>query len=157
MRAKSGRTKPMPILVKDLQNARRLAQFSGSAEKLARRFWPGPLTMILRNLDVLPTILVPDGRVGLRSPKHAICLELIGLCAGALVGTSANLTGRPPSITAETAAKELGDMVDLVIDGGRSPLGVSSTVVDLTNSKLIISREGPIGRGEVMQCLRNLR
>lgn len=154
MRAKGERAKPTPILVKDLENARRLALVSASAEKLARNFWPGPLTLIVRSLDVLPGILVPDGRVGLRSPKHAICLELIGLCEGALVGTSANLTGKPPATTAEAAVKELGDRVDLVIDGGRATLGVSSTVVDLTAPKLIILREGPIGRTEIMRCLR---
>ncbi len=154
MRAKGERTKPMPILVKDLEDARRLAQFSKSAEKLACKFWPGPLTLIIRSLDVLPAILVPDGRMGLRSPKHAICLELLGLCGGALVGTSANPTGKPPATTAEAAAKELGDRVDLVLDGGRAPLGVSSTVVDLTSPKIIIMREGPIGRGEITRCLR---
>ncbi len=153
-RAKGERTKPMPILVKDLEDARRLARVSKGAEKLARKFWPGPLTMILRSLDLLPAILVPDGRVGVRSPKHAICLELLGLCAGALVGTSANLTGKSPATTAEAAAKELGDRVDLVIDGGRAPLGLSSTVVDLTAPKLIIPREGPITRAEIMRCLR---
>ncbi len=154
MRTKGDRTKPMPILVKNIENARRLAHVSDSAAKLADKFWPGPLTMVLLSLDVLPAILIPNGRVGLRSPKHAICLELLGLCSGALVGTSANLTGRPPAVTAEAAANELEDRVDLVVDGGRAPLGVASTVVDLTASKLTILREGPIGRGEIMQCLR---
>ncbi len=154
MRAKGDRTKPMPILVKDLQNARRLAHVSDRAAKLAGKFWPGPLTIVLPSLDVLPAILIPNARVGLRSPKHAICLELLELCSGAVVGTSANLTGRPPAVTAEAAANELGDRVDLVLDGGRAPVGVASTVVDLTASKLAILREGPIDREEIMQCLR---
>ncbi len=150
---KGGRTKPMPVLVKNIENAERLALIQDRAKKLARKFWPGPFTMILPALEVLPSILVPKGTVGLRSPKHPVCLDLLGLCSGALVGTSANLTGKPPTVSAEEAARELGDRVDLILDGGRAPLGVASTVVDLTKPKLNILREGPIGREEIMECL----
>ena len=154
LRVKGARTKPMPVLVKDIENAKRLAQVSDHATKLARRFWPGPLTIVLPALGVLPKILVPSGTVGLRSPKHAICLSLLGLCSGALVGTSANLTGHSPAVSADQVVRELGDRVDLVLDGGTSPLGVPSTVVDLTKRSLTILREGPIGKPEIMRCLR---
>jgi len=154
MRVKGTRTKPMPVLVKDIENAERLAQIPNRARKIARKFWPGPLTMVLPALEVLPNILVPDGTVGLRSPKHAVCLNLLGLCSGALVGTSANLTGNSPVVSADQVARELGDRVDLVLDGGTTPLGVASTVVDLTQPTFTILREGPIGRLEIMRCLR---
>ena len=154
MRVKGPRAKPMPLLVKDLENAKRFAQVSVQATKLARRFWPGPLTIVLPALEVLPKILVPFGTVGLRSPNHAVCLNLLGLCSGALVGTSANLTGHSPAVSADQVVRELGDHVDLVLDGGTTPLGVASTVVDLTKPKLTILREGLIGKPEIMQCLR---
>lgn len=154
MRVKGDREKAMPLLVKDLENAERLADFKGRAKRLARTFWPGPLTMVLPAREVLPPILVPKGKVGLRSPKFALCLELIGLCSGALVGTSANLTGKSPAVSAEEVVRQMGDRVDLVLDGGRTPLGVASTVVDLTEPKFTILREGPIGRAEIMRCLR---
>ncbi len=159
MRVKGDRTKPMPVLVKNLENAERLAHLSDRARKLARQFWPGPLTMVLPASAILPRILVPNGTVGLRSPKFAICLDLLGLCSGALVGTSANPTGKPPATSAEQVVRELGDRIDLVLDGGSLPLGVASTVVDLAEPKLTILREGPIGIQEIMRCLRdeNLR
>ena len=154
MQVKGARTKPMPVLVKDIGNAKRLAEVSERAVKLARRFWPGPLTIVLPALGVLPKILIPSGTVGLRSPKHAVCLNLLDLCSGALVGTSANLIGHSPAVSADQVVRELGDRVDLVLDGGTTTLGVASTVVDLTKPKLKILREGPIGKPEIMRCLR---
>jgi len=153
-RVKGVPTRPLPVLVKDIENAERLAQIPDRARKLARKFWPGPLTLVLPALGVLPENLVPDGTVGLRSPKHSICLTLLGLCSGALVGTSANLTGKPPAVSAMEAARDLGDRVDLILDGGRAPLGVASTVVNLTKPTFAILREGPIGAREIMNCLR---
>ena len=147
-------TRPLPVLVRDVKSAEGFAQVSDRARKLARKFWPGPLTLVLPALDVLPRNLVPDGTVGLRSPRHSICLNLLSLCSGALVGTSANLTGNPPAVSAGEADRNLGDRVDLILDGGRAPLGVASTVLNLTKPTFAILREGPIGAREIMNCLR---
>jgi L-threonylcarbamoyladenylate synthase len=155
MKAKGDRTKPMPILVRSLEDADKLAHVSERARRLADKFWPGPLTMILQARGMLPRILVPEGTIGLRSPKHPICLNLLGLCSGMLVGTSANLTGRPPATSAKEALDELGGQVDVILDGGRSPLASASTVVDLTRPKLVILREGPVGREELFRCVRS--
>jgi L-threonylcarbamoyladenylate synthase len=149
-----GRTKPMPVLVKDTASGKRLAQFSERAVNLARKFWPGPLTIVLPTLSVLPELLVPNRTVGLRSPRHAICLNLLGLCSGALVGTSANRSGEPPAVAAAQVVRELADQIDLVLDGGTTPLGVASTVVDLTKPTVQILREGPIGKLEILSCLK---
>ena len=73
---------------------------------------------------------------------------------GYLVGTSANLTGQPPAISAEEIVDQLGDRVDIVLDGGRSPVGVASTVVDLTKKHLVILREGPVAGSEILQFLK---
>ena len=155
MKAKGERTRPMPVLVHGLDDAEKLAHVSDRAKRLASKFWPGPLTLVLEARDILPAILVPQGKVGVRSPNHPLCLDLLGLCSGRLVGTSANRTGRPASITAMQALDELGEQVDVVLDGGGPPLGLASTVVDLTAPKLVILREGPVGRTELLHCLRS--
>lgn len=157
MEAKGDRTKPMPVLVRDLAAAEKLAHIPNRAKSLANAFWPGPLTMVLRAREVLPTILIPEMKVGIRSPKHAVCLNLLGLCSGALVGTSANLTGRPPATTAEEAFDQLEGNVDIILDDGRVPLGVASTVVDLTRPKITILREGPLDRDQLLRTLRERR
>lgn len=154
---KGPRAKPMPVLVKSLESAETIAYMSEGARELAKKFWPGPLTIVVRAKDVLSSLLRPKGSVGVRSPDHAICQQLLGLCSGLLVGTSANVTGRPPATSAEEALQALGDRVDIIVDSGRSPLGVSSTVVDLTENDLRILREGPINRQEILRCLRQER
>ena len=154
MEVKGGRKKPLPILVKTLQDALRIADFSEKAVKLAVRFWPGPLTMVLRAKAEVPQMLAPFGTIGVRSPKHMACLSLVGLCSGYLVGTSANQSGKAPATTAEEVVTGLGDRIDLIVDGGRAPLGVASTVVDLSREFTVI-REGPISRETLLNCLRN--
>jgi L-threonylcarbamoyladenylate synthase len=154
MEAKGRRTRPMPILVRDLKTAEKFAFVPVRARKLAQAFWPGPLTMVLQAREVLPVILAPGGKVGVRAPKHPICLDLLSLCSGALVGTSANLTGRPPATTAEEVLRQIGDRVDMVLDGGKAALGVASTVIDLTEQKVTMLREGPLSREQLLRSLR---
>jgi L-threonylcarbamoyladenylate synthase len=125
VKAKGGRTKAIPVLVSSLNNASELARISIGGRKLMEKFWPGPLTIIQESRGIVPRLLAPDGTVGLRSPNHVICLELLRLCSGYLVGTSANMTGHPPAVSANEAAKTFGNRVDLILDGGRSPLGIS--------------------------------
>jgi L-threonylcarbamoyladenylate synthase len=153
--AKGRRKKAMPVLVTDHVVAERLAYFSRSARKLANRFWPGPLTIVLPARDDVPLILAPQRTVGVRSPKHAICQQLLKLCSGCLVGTSANMTGKPPAVSVDQIIKQLGDRVDIVLDGGRSLMGVSSTVVDLTETRIRIVREGLVGKTEILQTVRS--
>ena len=156
LRVKGDRSKPLPVLVETLHAAELIVDFSGRALKVAAAFWPGPLTMVLRAKPTVPVILAPDKTVGVRSPKHAICLKLLGMCSGILVGTSANKTGHSPATTAKEVAQELGDQIDLVIDGGRTMLGISSTVIDLTKGFRLL-REGPISREELLKCVRRSR
>ena len=157
MEAKGDRKKPMPVLVEDLAAAEKLAHLTERARVLAHAFWPGPLTLVVKARTALPQNLVPDGKVGVRSPKHAICLNLLGLCAGVLVGTSANLTGMPAATNPAEAMNQIGGRVDLILDGGNATLGVASTVVDLTQPKLSILREGPLNREQLLRSLRRHR
>src|SRR5208337_693377 len=156
MEAKGDRKKPFPVLVKTVQDGQRIAEFPEKAAKLATRFWPGPLTMVLKAKPVVSKVLAPSGTIGVRSPKHVTCLNLLGLCSGYLVGTSANQTGKAPATTAEEVVTGLGEKIDLVVDGGRAPLGVSSTVIDLSSNFTVI-REGPISRETLLNCLRSDR
>ncbi len=153
LRVKSGRTKALPVLVASIEDAITIADVSTRVKKLALKFWPGPLTMVLPAKDTLPSISAPDRTVGVRSPNHAICLQLLSLCSGLLVGTSANLTGHYPATSAAEVVSELGDKIDIVLDGGPSPLGVASTVIDLVRKRPVVLREGPIGATEIMRYI----
>jgi L-threonylcarbamoyladenylate synthase len=76
------------------------------------------------------------------------------LCSGRLIGTSANQTGKTPATTAEEVVRDLGDRIDMVVDGGKTMLGVASTVIDLS-SNFVVLREGPIPQEALLKCLRN--
>lgn len=144
-RIKGERTKPLPILASDAKEVERIAHTTERALKLAEKFWPGPLTMVLPKKASLPSIVTCDlDSVAVRVPNHKVALELIRLSGGLLVGTSANKTGKKPPQTATDAAKQIGEEVDLIIDDGPTPIGASSTIIDLTQEKLKILRQGPI-------------
>lgn len=141
-----GRTgRPLPILVSGLEEAMRIAEFDEMALRLARRFWPGPLTLVLPRRASLPDVAtcgLPS--VGVRVPGHEFTLELLRACGGLLVGTSANKSGRPPPRTVGEAVEELGDLVDLAVDGGPAPLGRPSTVISLLSSRPEVIRIGAL-------------
>ena len=109
------------------------------AEQIIRRWWPGPLTVILHG---------SGGRtIGVRIPKHEVALELLR-ASGPLMATSANLHGKEPAMTAEEAGELAG--LAAVLDGGRAPGGTPSTVLDLTGADPHILREGAIAAGELL-------
>ena len=148
---KGERTKPLPILASDIAAAKRIAGITGKAIRLAKRFWPGQLTMVLSKRVSLPDAITRNlDSVAVRVPNHRVALELIRMSGGLLVGTSANRTGKKPPQTATEAAGQIGDEVDLVIDDGPTPLGASSTIVDLTHEKLRILRQGSIKLEDIL-------
>jgi len=152
--AKGKRTKAMPVLVSGLTGAERLVLLSQTAKKLACVYWPGPLTMVLPSRKHVSSVLAPQGTLGVRYPKHAICQQLLRLCSGCLVGTSANMSGKPPATSATEIVDQLGDRVDIILDGGKAAMGVASTVVDLTRDRLRVLREGPISHADILRSLR---
>jgi L-threonylcarbamoyladenylate synthase len=112
---------------------------------LLDRYWPGPLTVVVNAAVHLPArVLAADGTVGLRAPNHPLALEIIERAGGAIACTSANRSGSPAAITAAEVSAALGDDVDLILDGGAAPGGVSSTVVGFVGDELRLLREGPI-------------
>lgn len=128
-------------------SAAELAQVTGEmgplAERLAQRFWPGPLTLVVARHPNLPANLSPLPTVGVRMPDHPAALRLLNR-AGPLAVTSANLSGAPNAVTAGEVLEQLGERIHLVLDGGRTPGGLPSTVVDCTASRMVILRPGPI-------------
>jgi L-threonylcarbamoyladenylate synthase len=116
---------------------------SDQALALAGKYWPGALTLIVPRHPEMPAVLAPQPTLGVRIPDHPVALALL-LAAGPLAVTSANLSGEPNTTTAEEALAQLDGRVDLVLDGGRTPGGMPSTVVDLTGKKPVVLRQGPI-------------
>lgn len=133
--------KPIPILASDRMKIENMkAHLGRNAKELARRFWPGPLTIVLP---------VNDGWEGFRIPKHPVALSIIKAAGGLLRVTSANLSGNTPALTADEAARELRGGVKLAIDSGPAPGGVPSTVVKINDEKVTVLREGAISRKEI--------
>ena len=124
---------------------------------LIRRFLPGALTLVLPKSKLVPDIVTAGGKtVGVRIPAHPVPIALIEGLAAPIVGTSANLTGQPSPLTADEVYAQLGDKVDLIIDGGRCPGGRESTVVDVTGETPVVLREGAISIEELKKVFVNI-
>jgi L-threonylcarbamoyladenylate synthase len=154
-RIKGRDKKPLPILVAGFHEAFRLAKFTPQALKIAEKLWPGALTLVLEKKHEAPAYIGGDPKlIGLRIPNNNYTCWFAGLCGGAIVGTSANLSGQKPARTAEEAQKTLNGKVDLILDGGRTPLEKPSTVLDLTGSKPKILRVGAVSQKEIFRLLQ---
>jgi L-threonylcarbamoyladenylate synthase len=137
-------TKAIAVLLGDRNQLSEVAiDLSAPAQKIARDFWPGPLTLIVPRHPSLPDILAPLPTIGVRIPDHPIALAFLN-AAGPLAVTSANISGANNTLTARQVMKQLKGRIHLIIDGGRSPGGIPSTIVDCTTPELEILREGPI-------------
>jgi L-threonylcarbamoyladenylate synthase len=139
------------LLLADAAQARELATWPPTADRLATAFWPGGLTIVVeqRADRPLPGDLT-GGRttIGLRVPDHP-CPRALAAAVGPLPVTSANLSGAPDALSAAEVVEQLGDAVDLVLDGGRSRGGRPSTVVDCSGDRLRILRTGAISASDL--------
>jgi len=139
-------TEPLPVLLADpAQLDDYVRGVSPAARRLISRFWPGALTLIVRRSDRVPAAVAGGGdTVAVRVPGHPLPRALARAIGVPIVGTSANSHGMPSPPTAQLAVYDLGNRVDLVLDGGRAPLGRESTVVDVTGDIPRIVRDGAI-------------
>lgn len=139
-------TEALPVLLADPADLDTYGvQISAAARRLAALYWPGPLTIVVRRSSRMPAVVAGGGEtIGLRVPGLPLARALIRDLGIPLVGTSANTHGARPPLTAQQVVFDLGDRVDLVIDGGRTPLGRESTVVDATIDPPRILRQGPL-------------
>ena len=118
-------------------------EINPTAEKLSAKFWPGPLTLVVPGNPNLPPNLSPTPNIGVRMPDHPFALELLRQ-TGPLAVTSANQSGAENANSAKEVLRQLGGKIHLILDGGTTPGGVPSTVVDCTEPDPKILREGPI-------------
>jgi L-threonylcarbamoyladenylate synthase len=147
--------KGIPLLLGDCGDLASVARcVPDEALELARRFWPGGLTMVLPRSDRLSPVLTGNrDSVAVRVPHHPVPLSIIGKLGAPLAATSANRSGNPALVRAGDVERELRDRIDLLIDGGTCPGGVASTVLDLSSDRPVILREGAIGRLELEEAL----
>ncbi len=141
-----GRQKAIPLLIARIEDVVTVAvQVPEMAWRLAEHFWPGPVTLVLPQADAVLDVLTGGANsVAVRVPAHATALRLISALGVPLAATSANLSGQPEAVTAEEVREVLGKRVELILDGGRCPGGVPSTVVDVTTVPPIIRRRGAL-------------
>ena len=150
---------PLIVHVRDLPMAhalmkRLLPQF----ELLASRFWPGPLTLVVEKTAQVPDeVTARRATVALRMPWHPVAAALLEATDAPIAAPSANRFGRPSPTRAEHVAEDLGDRVDLILDAGPTPMGVESTVLDLTQSPPAILRPGGVGREQLEKVLGAVR
>jgi len=117
---------------------------------LVNSFLPGALTLVLHKSNSVPDIITGGGiTVAVRIPAHPIPIALADGLGMPIVGTSANLSGKPSVLTADEVYSQFGDKIDLVVDGGRCPGGRESTIVDVTGETPVVLREGAISREEL--------
>jgi L-threonylcarbamoyladenylate synthase len=122
-----------------------VSEVTPSALQLMARFWPGPLTLVFRAAPhVPPELTAGTGTIGLRVPGNDVTRTLLGSVGHALTGTSANRSGRPNPRTAEEVLQELGDSIDLILDGGPAAEVRPSTVVDVTEEPPRLVRQGVV-------------
>ena len=143
------REKSIPILVAGWSEVGGIAEPVPAAERLARAFWPGPLTIVLRRSAGLSDRLWPSGTVGVRAPNHPVTLAILGE-AGALAASSANRSGEPSLRTAADVLTRLEGRVNLIVDGGTTPGGEPSTVVECTGDAPVLLREGPVSLDAIL-------
>lgn len=127
---------PLIVHVPDLAHAEELAEFNPAARRLARRFWPGPLTLVLPKKACVPGIVTSGGpTVAIRAPAHPLARRLLRLAKIPLAAPSANLFGYISPTTAAHVREGLGARIPHILDGGACAVGVESTVLDMTNPK----------------------
>jgi L-threonylcarbamoyladenylate synthase len=150
----------MPLVAADVdQVVRHIGPLSEPARRLASRYWPGPLTLLVARPPSMPAEVAGGrGEVGVRVPAHAVPRELCRACGRLLTATSANLSGEPASNDPDDIERSLdvagGMGVDLLLDAGRTPGGAPSTIVDVTGREVRLVRPGAIAWDDVQACMQ---
>ncbi len=146
--------KAIPILIGDLKDLEMIGlNIPDMALRLAARFWPGPLTCIIPKQPSLPPAVSATQTVAVRIPNHPDALALLR-AAGPMAVTSANISGRQSPISAQEVYDQLNGRIPLILDGGNTPGGIPSTLVDCTGETPIIFREGPVTMENLISALQ---
>lgn len=144
----------LPLLLADEQALSSVAgPLPPAVLELARRFWPGALTLVAPSLDSVPPEVTGGGRtVAVRLPDHPVPRRLAAGLDGAIAGTSANRSGGPDPVQASQVREQLGEQVNLVIDGGACLGAQGSTILDVTGPRWKVLREGPVTAERLRQA-----
>jgi L-threonylcarbamoyladenylate synthase len=149
-----GADSAIALIAADAVQARQAGQFGGIEDRLAARFWPGPLTIVVPAAAHLSALLSAHKHtLGVRVPRHAVARALAETFGGCITATSANLSGERPAMTADEVAATLGDRVDLLLDGGPSPGGPPSTVLEVVAGTLTLHRTGAVSWDRVLESV----
>lgn len=148
--------KPISLLVSDFEMIEKVAKNISEIEyKIMKKFFPGPLTIILNKKDIVPDNVTSGGStVGIRMPDEEITRKLIEYAGIPIAAPSANISGKPSGIVVQDIIKEFGDKVDYYIDGGKSKLGIGSTIVKVENNNIKILREGSISKEKIENAIK---
>lgn len=150
-------SKPITLLVSSYEMICSVANIISPLEKkIISNFFPGPITLILNKKKIVPNILTANtDTVGVRMPDNELILKLIEYCKVPIATSSANISGFPASIDVEDIYNCFKDKVDLYIDGGKSRIGVPSTVVKVENNDIKILREGIITKKDILARIKD--
>jgi L-threonylcarbamoyladenylate synthase len=146
---------PLSVIVANDRDVIPLVEEIPAAAKiLMQTFWPGPLTLVFRaSSSVLPRLTANTGKIGIRVSSHPLARLLAGGLGGPLTATSANLSGGPECFSADAVIRALGELPGSVIDGGETPGGAGSTILDVTVFPPRILREGAISGDFILNAL----
>jgi L-threonylcarbamoyladenylate synthase len=140
--------RPIPLLLSDVSQLGRVAirppRIRRQSRQLIARFWPGGLTLVLPKAETVPDVLSAGPTVGVRVPDLPLARDLIQCAGGVLAVTSANLSGQLSPITAQEVEQQLGDRIDLILDGGPCRGGVPSSILDCTVCPPVLLRRGAV-------------
>ena len=154
-----GASGALPVLIAEPSDVMRYAVNLTESQQNAVRvlgdlFWPGALTLVLGRSPAVPAEVTAGGdTIALRVPDAPVVRDVVRRLGAAVTGTSANLSGRPPAVTAAQVREAFGDRIDAVVDGGTTPGGAPSTVLDLTTPRPRILRAGAISREALAEAL----
>jgi tRNA threonylcarbamoyl adenosine modification protein (Sua5/YciO/YrdC/YwlC family) len=150
------RHKPLSLMIESVEQAEELAyELPDDFYLLAEKFWPGPLTMIVRAASRLPLkVTANSGNIAVRMPESAVALAVVRALKCPVTATSANLAGAVECTTAEAVIAQMGERVQLLVDGGTTPRSVPTTIVNLTeDGKWSLMREGAVAPAAIEDVL----
>jgi L-threonylcarbamoyladenylate synthase len=157
LKGRSSQTSPILVLIRSRRELQALvSEITPAAERLMQACWPGPLTLVFRAAEAVPSVLTAGtGTIGVRLSAYPDVQRVLEVIGGPLTGTSANRTGQPPATTADEVERAFGADVDLIVNGGPTPGGLPTTVVDTTVNPPRLIREGCVSHASLRAVLHS--
>lgn len=157
IKVKGRQKKPISVVVPSVEYVEKIGEPNDIALKLMKKFFPGPVTIIVKKKDVVPSILTAGtDKIGLRMPNHIIPLKLAEYSEIPITSPSANLSGKPSPTKVEHVLEDLMGKIDVVIDAGETPLKIESTVIDTTSEPPKILRIGALPLDEIKKVVKEV-